>query len=108
MDTSTSPWREIVTFLCGGGLILVLERLALLLKARVERRLVGAQAETEGVAGLEKRVTVTTEVIDIYRDSNNDLAEQIRELRRELKSAKQENEILREMKNLPKGNGKHG
>jgi hypothetical protein len=114
MDSLSSPWREIVTLLIGGGLFKGLDWLLAYRRQRSELRLVDAQADGESVGNLERRVTATVKVIDIYQEASNDFADALRGLRgdnRELKQRvrelEQENAILREIKALPKpGNGK--
>lgn len=102
MDSLSSPWREIVTFLIGGGVFKGLDWLLAYRRQRSEMQLAHETATGES---LERRVTATVKVIDIYQESSEDFAERIRsmraenrELKRQLKDARQENELLRELK----------
>ncbi|HYD00894.1 MAG TPA: hypothetical protein VEB22_06670 [Phycisphaerales bacterium] len=111
MTELTSPWREIVTFLIGGGVFKGLDWLLAYRRQRAEMQLAHETASGES---LERRVTATVRVIDIYQESTDDFAERIRSLRGENRALKgqvkelsrrveklsQENELLREMKRL--------
>lgn len=92
MPELNSPWREILTFLIGGGLFTLLDRLIAYRRQKSELRLAGEQAAGES---LERRVTATVKVIDIYQESHEDFAERIRGLRTENRRLQRDNETWR-------------
>src|SRR5688572_15937444 len=107
MPDIASPWKEIITFLIGGGVIKLLDIGLKYRRERAEMGLVGAQTEDAAVGTLERRVKATVQVIDIYQESADDFAAQIRAMRAENRGLKrkvaeqdQELALLRELKAL--------
>lgn len=106
MDATSQGFTQLLEkyvypFLTGSGLTLFFTFL-------INRQRQQSEAHLLDATELEKRVVITAHVIDIYKDGTEDAAEQIRGMRRELRTLQkkharleQDNEILRGMKGLP-------